>query len=269
MACSASMKAARPPAFCASAMMCRARAVLPLDWGPQTATTRPRGTPPTPRAMSRARAPVGMEATLWRSSSPMRMIEPFPNCRSIWEMAASIALLLSKVSSKKRVCQQIVQSACTAPDYTVGISGSQGILSAPAKCFSARGLQGVGPGNDLTRATECARVLAVDLHPHGPCIAALDVQSLLGHECLREPRLGHLLVGCGPVGADQNPRGQLCYADKHPQRIRWSTLLRYCGFLGVADCAFAPSGDFLRRPCLGSILPAGHVLLLLAGWGLP
>jgi hypothetical protein len=48
-----------------------------------------------------------MEATLWRSSSPMRMIEPFPNCRSIWDMAASIALLLSNASSKKRVRQRI------------------------------------------------------------------------------------------------------------------------------------------------------------------
>src|SRR5918911_1049525 len=78
------MKAARPPAFCASAMMCRARVVFPLDSGPKISTTRPLGTPPTPRARSRARAPVGIEATLGRSSSPMRMIEPFPNCRSIW-----------------------------------------------------------------------------------------------------------------------------------------------------------------------------------------
>jgi hypothetical protein len=32
------------------------------------------------------------------------MIEPFPNCRSIWEMAASIALLLSNASSNRRTC---------------------------------------------------------------------------------------------------------------------------------------------------------------------
>src|SRR5215213_8168762 len=115
------MKAARPPAFCASAMMCRARVVLPLDSGPKISTTRPRGTPPTPRAMSRARAPVGMEATLWRSSSPMRMIEPFPNCRSIWEMAASIALLLSNASSKRRTC------VCRL----IGIVSSPSILECP------------------------------------------------------------------------------------------------------------------------------------------
>src|SRR5919107_1879664 len=109
MACSASTKAARPPAFCASEMMCRARVVLPLDSGPKISTTRPLGTPPTPRARSRARAPVGMEATFGRSSSPMRMIEPFPNCRSIWETAASIALLLSNASSNADVRELIVR----------------------------------------------------------------------------------------------------------------------------------------------------------------
>src|SRR5215218_9589183 len=159
-------------------------------------------------------------------------------------------------------------SAFTAPDYTVGVLGSQGVLSPPAGCFSARGLQGVLPGDDLTCAPECASFLAVDLHPHGPCIPTLDVQSLLGLECLREPRLGHLLVGRGPVGADQNPRGPLSYIDKHAQRIRWSTLLGYCGFLVVAGCAFAPDGVLLCRPGLGCLLPAGHVLLPLARWGL-
>jgi hypothetical protein len=37
----------------------------------------------------------------------MRMMEPFPNCRSICETAASMALLLSNASSKKRSCQQV------------------------------------------------------------------------------------------------------------------------------------------------------------------
>src|SRR5829696_3907818 len=136
----------------------------------------------------------------------------------------------------------------------------------PAGCFSARGLQGVVPGDDLTRAPERARVLAVDLHPHGPCIPTLDEQSLLGLECLREPRLGHLLVSRPPVGPDQNPRGPLSHVDKHPQRIGWSTLLRYCGFL-VVGCAFAPAGALLCRP--GRLICACHVLLLLARWGLP
>src|SRR5215218_5289971 len=139
----------------------------------------------------------------------------------------------------------------------------------PAGCFSARGLQGVVPGDDLTRAPERARVLAVDLHPHGPCIPTLDEQSLLGLESLREPRLGNLLVGRGPVGPDQNPRGPLSDVDEYPQRIRRSALLRYRGFLVLAGCAFAPDGALLYRPGLGSLLLAGHVLLLLARRGLP
>jgi hypothetical protein len=39
------MKAASPPAFWASAMMCRPRVVLPLDSGPKISTMRPRGNP--------------------------------------------------------------------------------------------------------------------------------------------------------------------------------------------------------------------------------
>src|SRR5215208_2975640 len=94
-ACSASMNAARPPSFCVSAMICRARVVLPLDSGPKISMTRPLGTPPTPRARSSARAPVEIEATLRYSSSPMRTIEPLPNWRSICDTAAPIALFLS------------------------------------------------------------------------------------------------------------------------------------------------------------------------------
>src|ERR671921_1080679 len=57
--------------------------------------TRPLGTPPTPSARSSAKAPVEIEATLGSPSSPMRMIEPLPNWRSICDTAASIALFLS------------------------------------------------------------------------------------------------------------------------------------------------------------------------------
>ncbi len=42
-ACSASMKAAMPPSFWASAMMWSASVVLPDDSGPKISTTRPRG----------------------------------------------------------------------------------------------------------------------------------------------------------------------------------------------------------------------------------
>ena len=47
-----------PPAFCASAITCRAMVVLPEDSGPKISTTRPRGKPPVPRAASNEIAPV-------------------------------------------------------------------------------------------------------------------------------------------------------------------------------------------------------------------
>jgi hypothetical protein len=53
------------------------------------------GRPPTPRAMSSPSEPV---ETVWMSlstsPSPRRMIEPLPNCFSIWESAAARALAL-------------------------------------------------------------------------------------------------------------------------------------------------------------------------------
>src|SRR5919198_976039 len=62
--------------------------VLPDDSGPKISTMRPRGKPPTPSARSSDSAPDGMADTLTAaSSSPMRMIEPLPNWRSIWVSA--------------------------------------------------------------------------------------------------------------------------------------------------------------------------------------
>jgi hypothetical protein len=47
--------------FCASAIACNATVVLPELSGPKISTTRPRGSPPTPRAMSSSdSAPVGI-----------------------------------------------------------------------------------------------------------------------------------------------------------------------------------------------------------------
>src|ERR1700722_2837801 len=59
---------------------------------------RPRGSPPMPSAMSRARAPVGIDSILKFMFSPMRMIEPLPNCFSIWLSAASRAFERSSVA---------------------------------------------------------------------------------------------------------------------------------------------------------------------------
>src|SRR3984885_11070024 len=91
-ACSASTKAARPPAFCASAMIWRVMVVLPEDSGPKISMTRPRGTPPTPRAASKLIEPVEMtEIGTIASLAPRRMMEPLPNCFSIWLRALSTA----------------------------------------------------------------------------------------------------------------------------------------------------------------------------------
>src|SRR5437588_7956669 len=85
-----------PPVFCASAITCTAMVVLPDDSGPKTSTTRPRGKPPTPSAASNESAPVGMtDIGTMASFDPSRMIEPLPNCFSIWESASSIAFIRS------------------------------------------------------------------------------------------------------------------------------------------------------------------------------
>src|ERR1039457_553754 len=75
-----------------------ARVDLPEDSGPYNSTMRPRGRPPMPSAMSRASAPVGIDSMFMCRFSPMRMIEPLPNCFSIWPSAASRALARSSVA---------------------------------------------------------------------------------------------------------------------------------------------------------------------------
>src|SRR5207249_10641392 len=57
---------------------------------------RPRGTPPTPSAMSRPIEPVETTSTGTRAlSSPSFMMAPFPNCFSICCSARSSALIFS------------------------------------------------------------------------------------------------------------------------------------------------------------------------------
>ena len=81
-----------PPLRWASATTCMASVDLPEDSGPKISTTRPRGKPPTPRARSRARAPVGIVSIFMLPFSPIFMTEPLPNCFSIWPSAISRAL---------------------------------------------------------------------------------------------------------------------------------------------------------------------------------
>ena len=89
-ACSASMNAACPPSFCASAITCKVSVVLPPDSGPYTSITRPRGKPPTPKAESIEIEPVGITLTGTSTSLfPRRIIEPLPHCFSIEDIAKS------------------------------------------------------------------------------------------------------------------------------------------------------------------------------------
>src|SRR5271170_4936620 len=65
--------------------------------------TRPRGSPPTPSAMSRPSDPVdtvSISTAFW--FLPRRMIEPLPNARSICDRAASSALVLSTLVPSTR-----------------------------------------------------------------------------------------------------------------------------------------------------------------------
>ena len=91
-ACSASMNAAMPPAFCASAIMCSVTVVLPEDSGPNTSMMRPRGMPPTPSAISSGKIPVEITSTfMFALASPRRMIAPLPCAFSMFCRAFSSA----------------------------------------------------------------------------------------------------------------------------------------------------------------------------------
>jgi len=91
-ACSASIKAALPPAFWASAIQWRANVVLPEDSGPYISEILPLGMPPIPKAASRLSEPVEIASMLrGRESSPIYITDPFPNWRSIWAIATSKA----------------------------------------------------------------------------------------------------------------------------------------------------------------------------------
>ena len=87
------MKAAWPPAACASAIADIASVVLPADSAPKISTIRPRGNPPTPNAKSSAIDPVGIDLTvLSEDESPIRMTAPLPNAFSICARANSRVL---------------------------------------------------------------------------------------------------------------------------------------------------------------------------------
>ena len=74
--------------------------VLPEDSGPKISTTRPRGKPPTPSAASNEIAPVEItEIGTIAPLLPSFMMEPLPNCFSIWAIVRSMARPFSAFSS--------------------------------------------------------------------------------------------------------------------------------------------------------------------------
>ena len=98
-ACSASMNPAMPPLFCTSAIICSVTVVLPLLSGPYISTILPFGIPPSPRAISKLKEPVGTVSTfIFFPESPNFITDPFPYCFSIWDRATSSAFNLSSFS---------------------------------------------------------------------------------------------------------------------------------------------------------------------------
>ena len=95
-ACSASINAAVPPSFCASAIMCSAIVVLPDDSGPYISIILPLGMPPTPRARSSSKQPEGIVDTdILDAASPNLIMAPLPKSFSIWLSAISNAFSFS------------------------------------------------------------------------------------------------------------------------------------------------------------------------------
>ncbi len=94
-ACSASINAAIPSFFCASATACKARVVLPDASGPYISITLPRGKPPIPSALSRASELVEITGTSTTGRLPSFIMDPLPNWRSTWDIAVSNAFSLS------------------------------------------------------------------------------------------------------------------------------------------------------------------------------
>src|SRR3954462_7388025 len=102
-----------PPLRWASATTCMASVDLPDDSGPKISTTRPRGKPPTPSARSSDNAPVWMDSMPIEVFSPIRMMEPLPNCLSMAANATSSAFSRSLLTVVLRflpaVCEVLLE----------------------------------------------------------------------------------------------------------------------------------------------------------------
>src|SRR5262245_15286447 len=170
-ACSASMNAAMPPCCCASAMMCRQTVVLPDPSGPKTSTTRPRGIPPTPSAISNASDPVGIvPKPSAMGCSPSFMTAPLPCCFSIcWSVTSNILSRSTRSPFRSRPTPEEGRMSAPAERSSTLASGSdisytpvirradrvhatrtyvrkQGSSRSGDRPDEGKGLQGLGPG---------------------------------------------------------------------------------------------------------------------------
>src|SRR3954451_1093063 len=188
-------------------MMWLTSVVFPEDSGPKISTIRPRGTPPIPRARSRARAPVGIASTGRALSAPSRISAPWPKSRSIWvtaaSRAASFALASFAEASFKAVFLSAISLTSLPPVFGQLDLRQRGISRTLRLDFRTvergsdefRGLQEVfrqlpGPPLDPTRPLRSA---ALGLDPGnrdvGPERALLRLVEPCGDEPLFEPGL--------------------------------------------------------------------------------
>src|SRR6185437_2911923 len=89
-----------------------------------------------PRATSRAIEPLGMISTGVRVSSPSRMTEPLPNCRSICRSAASRALFLSLARSGDAVLPLGAMGNSLSLNASVRLAATLGALRSPLLSLS-------------------------------------------------------------------------------------------------------------------------------------
>ena len=96
---------------------------------------RPRGTPPTPSAMSIDSAPVGIADTPTRAaSSPRRISEPWPNSRSICVTAAFSAAPLVPSGPEPLPFLSSALTRAARPFFASPLLLSASIFSSPVSC---------------------------------------------------------------------------------------------------------------------------------------
>src|ERR1043166_7204169 len=158
-----------PPTLCASATTCSAIVVLPDDSGPKISEMRPRGNPPTPSAWSTEIEPVEMAGTVTTVCAPNRIIEPLPNCFSIWPRVAPSARLRSFSS------MGIVIIPRDLPEKTL----SQAEACSPKNTKAGPRSRGPAPNQTTTGAPDGSGDLLRPVSSHNLVHSVLQAQFLL------------------------------------------------------------------------------------------